>query len=336
MGENINSNIRDVNAKRIFENSELCAQFLRDYVDIPYFKNITAGDIEDVTARFMTYFGVEYDADVIKKVNIKINDKSEPVFVVPLIDHKSNVDYNVSIQLLKYMICIWAEWDKQNLTEGNPRNKEYKYPPIIPIVYYEGSSKWTADLHLRDRIAHSELFSDYIPDFKYSVICTHDYTNEELLTKRDEMSLLMIINKIQKPEDISEYLKLPHEQINDIIKDSPTELVDILAAVVRSLCKRIQAPQEEVESCVRKVVNRNMGFLFENMEKMDIQAERRNTREQRERAEAAESRLEAAENRAEVAERVSLILKRKLSGMSNSDIAREFNITEKQVEEYLK
>ena len=35
-------------------------------------------------------------------------------------------------------------------------------------------------------------------------------------------------------------------------------------------------------------------FLFENIEKMDIQAERRNTQRERERAEAAEKRAEAA------------------------------------------
>ena len=38
-----------------------------------------------------------------------------------------------------------------------------------------------------------------------------------------------------------------------------------------------------------------MGYWHENIEKMDIQAERRNTAEQRERAEKAEERAEKAE-----------------------------------------
>lgn len=44
-----------------------------------------------------------------------------------------------------------------------------------------------------------------------------------------------------------------------------------------------------------EIGGRGMGYLFENMEKMDIQAERRNTQRERERAEAAEKRAEAAE-----------------------------------------
>lgn len=41
---------------------------------------------------------------------------------------------------------------------------------------------------------------------------------------------------------------------------------------------------------VKKVKDGNMGYLWENMEKMDIQLERRNTAEQRQRAEEAERR----------------------------------------------
>ena len=35
-----------------------------------------------------------------------------------------------------------------------------------------------------------------------------------------------------------------------------------------------------------EIGGRGMGYLFENMEKMDIQAERRNTQRERERADA--------------------------------------------------
>lgn len=44
-----------------------------------------------------------------------------------------------------------------------------------------------------------------------------------------------------------------------------------------------------------------MGYLWENMEKMDIQLERRNTAEQRQRAEEAEKKAEEAEKKAQEA-----------------------------------
>ena len=42
----------------------------------------------------------------------------------------------------------------------------------------------------------------YIPDFTYQVVGVNEYTNEELSEKHDEMSLVMMINKIQTQEDL--------------------------------------------------------------------------------------------------------------------------------------
>ncbi len=40
---------------------------------------------------------------------------------------------------------------------------------------------------------------------------------------------------------------------------------------------KMNVPQNEASQYVRKVREREMGYWFENMEKMDIQLERRNT-----------------------------------------------------------
>ena len=51
-------------------------------------------------------------------------------------------------------------------------------------------------------------------------------------------------------------------------------------------------PVEEAREMMGEIGGRGMGYLFENMEKMDIQAERRNTQRERERAEAAELEIQ--------------------------------------------
>ena len=57
----------------------------------------------------------------------------------------------------------------------------------------------------------------------------------------------------------------------------------------------MNVPVDEAREMMGEIGGRGMGYLFENMEKMDIQTERRNTQRERERAEAAEKRAEAAE-----------------------------------------
>ena len=111
----------------------------------------------------------------------------------------------------------------------------------------------------------------------------------------------MLFNKIQDTVDLSEFLKLPREKLNDIVKDTPEAILDIIASVMESLCVKIGATEEEMQECVSRVKERRMGYLFENIEKMDIQAERRNTAQaraeaQRVREEAQRTQEEAQEN----------------------------------------
>lgn len=60
------------------------------------------------------------------------------------------------------------------------------YPPILPIVYYEGTDKWAAGMQLRDRVLTEEGVEDYIPNFSYKLVGIRDYGSEaEKVKHRD-------------------------------------------------------------------------------------------------------------------------------------------------------
>ena len=50
----------------------------------------------------------------------------------------------------------------------------------------------------------------------------------------------------------------------------------------------MNVPVDDVKEMMGEIGGRRMGYLFENMEKMDIQAERRNTQREKERADTTE------------------------------------------------
>ena len=83
---------------------------------------------------------------------------------------------------------------------------------------------------------------------------------------------------------------------------SPEHVLDVIVSSMESLCFKIDVPAEERAECVRKVRERKMGYLWENMEKISIQEERRKTEEQRKRAEEEQARAEEAERKLRAAE----------------------------------
>ena len=307
---------RDINSKSVLGNPILYAQFLRDNTDIPCLKNVQPEDIEDVSERYRPYLGTEFESDTVKRVWIHEADAAgtgsppqEPLFLISLTEHKSQVDYDVSMQLLKYMLCIWLDYGRERKAQkpGASARKGFRYPAIIPIVYYEGKAAWTAERRFLARISGGEAFRKWIPDFTYEVVRLHDYSNEELLSRGDEMSLIMLFNKIQDVIDLSEFLKLPRERLDEIVKETPEAVIDIIVSAMESLCGKIDATEEETRKCVDKVKERRMGYLWENMEKMSIQEERRNTAQARAEAEKAKAEVERAKAEA-LEDKISLIM----------------------------
>ena len=94
-----NTKFKDGSSKIFFKDAILCAQFLKDYVEIPILKDIKPEDIEDVTERYTPLFTSEREADTVKRINL---GDGTSLFLISLIEHKTKVDYNVIMQLLRW------------------------------------------------------------------------------------------------------------------------------------------------------------------------------------------------------------------------------------------
>ncbi len=298
---------RDISSKDVFSNPFLCAQFLRDCIHVPALKNVRPEDIEDISERYHPYLGTEFESDIVKKIRIwgvagtEEGQDGEPSFLVSLIEHKSLVDYDVSMQLLRYMMCIWTEYRREMEVKkrGSTGQKGFRYPMIIPVVYYEGKPEWTAQMRLRDRIRQLPGVDDWIPDFRYEVIRVHDYSDQELLERGDEISLIMLINKIQDLADLERFLRIPSEELNQIIRHSPEHVVDVLVLAIESLCFKIDVSAEDRKRCVQKVRTREMGYLFENMERISVREMQQKLEEERQKSEEERKKSEEERQKSE-------------------------------------
>lgn len=279
---NHNSKPRDSSSKIIFEDPVLCAQFLKGYIDIPILKNVQPEDIEDVSERYVHMFMEERNSDVVKKIYVTTENNQNSVYLISLIEHKSQVDYNVIMQILRYMVFIWEDYEKEMERQypGISQTKDFRYPPILPIVYYEGSGEWSAATRLIDRILLNDIFQEYIPDFRCHMVQLRNYSNVELMEKRDELSIIFLISKLQDVADFAGIGEgVTEEYLKEIIKDSPEYLLNIIAKVVEALLLKVNVTAEEAENFAGQIKEKRMGMLFENLTGYDVQATRREERE---------------------------------------------------------
>lgn len=298
----------DVNSKTIFSNPVLMGQFLRDYIKLPIFADVKPEDIEDVTDRYRAFLGIEFGNDTVKKVKVRTKDKGKEyreVYVIPLIEHKSDVDYDVPMQLLRYMALIW--YDHAKLHKKEHHRKYFRYPLILPIVYYEGADNWTADLNFQNRIEHIKGMEQFVPKFEYEVVECHGYSNEELQRHSNEMALIMLLNKIQTAEDFSLFLQTSKDGMKDVLPKASKDIQDIIKEVLWSILMKMGVPVEEAHTAMKYLEAGHMGYLFEHMENMDIKKERQKTKEAEERARREKARADKSE--AVISQAVSFLIR---------------------------
>lgn len=268
----------DSGSKLIFGNAELCSQFLRNYMDMPILKNVRAEDIEDVTNRYIPMFTEERYSDTVKRV--KISEK-DTLYFISLIEHKTKVDYNVSMQLLRYMVYIWEDYEKEmeKQHKGISKTKDFKYPPILPIVYYEGAGQWTAPCNFQERILFEKAFEPFTPKFYYKLVQLNGYSVKELIEKKDELSFLMLINRLQSMEEFKA-LQLPEDYLENLSENSTDEMIGVITKVITVMLRHLKLSEEEVEEFAGRVKEWKMGELFENFKDFDLPAARKIAREE--------------------------------------------------------
>ena len=83
------------------------------------------------------------------------------------------------------------------------------------------------------------------------------------------MGLIMLFNKLQSLEDFKGISVWKDSQQN-ILKESPQHILDIIARFMTILLNRLNLPQEEIEDFVGRIKEGNMPELFENFERVDV------------------------------------------------------------------
>jgi hypothetical protein len=102
----------------------------------------------------------------------------------------------------------------------------------------------------------------------------------------DEMSLLMMINRIQTPQDFTDFLRSNQDEIREIMERASENIVQIIVNSLWALFMKMQVSVSEATDCLRKMIGgESMGNWFENMEPMNIQEERAKTKKAEEELE---------------------------------------------------
>lgn len=225
----------------------------------------------------MPLFQESRDSDTVNKIRIGNSE----IYLIALIEHQSENDFDMSFRILRYIVFIWTDYaaQQEKLHKGITKSKAFLYPPILPIVYYEGTSTWSAPLNFKNRVFLSDVFGDYIPSFNYLVVPLNKYSKQDLIEKNDELSLIFLINQLQSSSEFHNLKDIPKEYTEHLTDNTPDYLLKIIGKVIAVLLHKLNLPDEEVYDITDQITRRKFSMMFDNFQAYDVQETRRVSRE---------------------------------------------------------
>ena len=127
---------------------------------------------------------------------------------------------------------------------------------------------------------HIHVLTQYIPDFQCILVQLKDFSNNQIMKRKDELSLIMMIDKLQNIEGFNQLTKeLGNDYFKEIILHSPEYLLNIVSYIIEIMLSKLNVPDSEAVDFVDNIKERKMGELLSNFKGYDVQETRRIERE---------------------------------------------------------
>ena len=144
--------------------------------------------------------------------------------------------------------------------------KGFKYPPVLPMILYDGKGKWTAERNFFGRTHLNKAFEKYIPKFEYELINLNDYSEEDIMKFGGALSFLLLIDKLRSGRGRMRITQLPEDYAEKLRLQIPEDMNKLLVDVTLSLLENSGYNRWEAEqaaSFVAKAERKEYGGMFE-------------------------------------------------------------------------
>ena len=225
----------DSSYKALFSTPELVRDLIMGFVPDEWLHSLDYTTLERVPGSYVTEdFHTRAD-DIVWRVKVG----GEWVYLYLLIEFQSSVDKYMALRMMVYQGLLYQDLIKRGEVLGDGR-----LPPILPMVLYNGSARWTAVTDVAELIPPVPgLVAQFKPALKYLLIDENAYTEGELASLKNLVAAVFRIEHPADPEAIQRLMGLLEVWLVDRPDLSKMMARWIRATLMRKPEYRIVLPQ---------------------------------------------------------------------------------------------
>ena len=166
------SKTHDSSYKFLFSNPELVRDLIMGFIPDDWLHSLDYATLEKVPGSYISDDFQQREDDIVWRVKVG----GEWLYLYLLIEFQSTVDKYMALRIMVYIGLLYQDLIKRGdvLADG-------RLPPILPIVLYNGSQRWTSATDIADLIpAVPGLVEQFKPRLSYLLIDENAYSDTEL------------------------------------------------------------------------------------------------------------------------------------------------------------
>ncbi len=120
--------------------------------------------VQHVNTTFIADNLREQESDMVFLLPFRDAEATEVLLYI-LIEHQSTVDPVMGFRMLSYMYHIWDQQGQGWVAERVPK-RQWRFRPVIPVVFYTGSSAWHPVISMEVLLDVREPLLRFVPRFE--------------------------------------------------------------------------------------------------------------------------------------------------------------------------
>ena len=190
----------DSSYKYLFSAPEMVRDLIMGFVPDEWLHRLDYATLERVDGSYITEDFRGRADDIVWRIKVG----GAWAYLYLLIEFQSTVDKYMALRMMVYQGLLYQDLIKQGkvLSDG-------RLPPVLPIVLYNGSQRWTAVRDVFDLIPPVPgLVEQFKPRAKYLLVDENDYPDSELTPLKNLVAAIFRFEHPVSSEKIEELIAL--------------------------------------------------------------------------------------------------------------------------------
>ncbi|MEO5370986.1 MAG: Rpn family recombination-promoting nuclease/putative transposase [Magnetococcus sp. DMHC-1] len=194
-------NTHDLGYAKLFSHARMVQDLINGFVREEWIAGLDFSTLEKVNPVYVSDDFRKRIDDLVWKIRWQGTDRW--LYIYLILEPQSTVDEIMALRTDLYTKLLYQDlWQSGLIPIGQ------KFPPVAPIVLYNGPSRWTAALDVADLIEeYPPGLQAYRPHMRYLLIDEHRYLEGELKSMQNVVAALFRLEKSRTIDDVRQVIR---------------------------------------------------------------------------------------------------------------------------------